>query len=112
MQNLNIGLLQFNQIWEDKKKNFTKIRQLLHKKKDFDLLLLPEMFHTGFTMNHETCAEKIQDSEGIDFLKSLSQEHNCAIYTSLIIKEDEHIFNRGIFIHQEGIDHYDKRKCF
>ena len=53
MQDLSIGLLQFDQIWEDKQKNFSKIKNLLNNKEGIDLLLLPEMFHTGFTMNHE-----------------------------------------------------------
>ena len=100
MQDLNIGILQFDQIWEDKQKNFSKIKHLLNNKKGFSLLLLPEMFHTGFTMNHKTHSEKVQYSEGIDFLKSLSKELNCAIYTSLIIKENKDIFNRGVFIDQ------------
>ena len=112
MQDLNIGILQFDQIWEDKQKNFSKIKHLLNNKKGFNLLLLPEMFHTGFTMNHKTHSEKVQYSEGIDFLKSLSKELNCAIYTSLIIKENKDIFNRGVFIDQEKITFYDKRKCF
>tara|TARA_B100000524_G_scaffold22647_4_gene11546 strand:- start:22260 stop:23036 length:777 start_codon:yes stop_codon:yes gene_type:complete len=112
MQDLNIGILQFDQIWEDKQKNFSKIKHLLNNKKDYNLLLLPEMFHTGFTIDHKTHSEKIQHSEGIDFLRSLSKELNCAIYTSLIIEEDEDVFNRGIFIDKDKIAFYDKRKCF
>ena len=66
MQNLNIGILQFDQIWEDKQKNFSKIKHLLNNKKDYNLLLLPEMFHTGFTMNHEAHSERMTHSIGID----------------------------------------------
>ena len=112
MQDLNIGILQFNQIWEDKQKNFSSIKELLYNKEGLDLLLLPEMFHTGFTMNHEVHSEKMESSAGIGFLNSLSKELNCAIYTSLIIQENEHIFNRGVFIDKEKITLYDKRKCF
>ncbi len=112
MQDLNIGLLQFDQVWEDKQNNFSKIKRLLHNQKGFDLLLLPEMFHTGFTMNHEAHSERMTHSAGIDFIKSLSTELNCAVYTSLIIQENEHVFNRGVFINNEEITLYDKRKCF
>ena len=112
MQNLNIGILQFDQIWEDKQKNFSKIKHLLNNKKDYNLLLLPEMFHTGFTMNHEAHSERMTHSIGIDFLHSLGKELNCAIYTSLIIQENELVYNRGVFIDKEKIVFYDKRKCF
>ena len=112
MQDLNIGLLQFDQVWEDKQNNFSKIKRLLHNQNGFNLLLLPEMFHTGFTMNHETHSERMTHSAGIDFIKSLSTELNCAVYTSLIIEENEHVFNRGVFINNEEITLYDKRKCF
>ena len=51
MQNLNIGLLQYDQAWEDKSFNYQKIRNLLSSDVEVDLLLLPEMFNTGFSMN-------------------------------------------------------------
>ena len=60
MQDLNIGLLQFDQLWEDKAANYNKIRSFMKGSSDIDLLLLPEMFHTGFTMNHEPIAEKME----------------------------------------------------
>ena len=49
MQNLNIGLLQFDQAWEDKSLNYQKIRALIASDVQLDLLLLPEMFNTGFS---------------------------------------------------------------
>ena len=112
MQDLSIGLLQFDQIWEDKQKNFSKIKNLLNNKEGIDLLLLPEMFHTGFTMNHEIHSEKMESSAGIAFLNSLSKELNCAIYTSLIIEENVRVYNRGVFIDKGKVAQYDKRKCF
>jgi len=112
MQDLNIGILQFDQAWEDKQKNFSKIKHLSPNKGSVDLLLLPEMFHTGFTMNHKTHSEKTQHSIGLDFLHSLSKELQCAIYTSLIIGENKRIFNRGVFIYNGENIFYDKRKCF
>ena len=70
MQNLNIGLLQFDQAWEDKSLNYQKIRALLSSGAKLDLLLLPEMFNTGFSMN--ICqGESMENSEGINFLKKL-----------------------------------------
>ena len=112
MQDLKIALLQFDQVWEDKTKNYQKIHSFLKDKNDMDLLLLPEMFHTGFTMNVDM-AEKMVDSEGIGFLQELATTKKCAIFTSLIVNEKGNFFNRGVFIepgHEPVI--YDKRKTF
>ncbi|MDB3905117.1 nitrilase family protein [Crocinitomicaceae bacterium] len=112
MQNLKIGLLQFNQAWEDKSQNYERILRLMKEGEEIDLLLLPEMFHTSFTMNTEL-AEPMGNSNGIDFLKTISTTFDCAIYTSLIISENGKIFNRGLFIHPAGeITFYNKRKTF
>ena len=112
MQNLNIGLLQFDQAWEDKSLNYQKIRALLSSDVDVDLLLLPEMFNTGFSMNTSQ-GESMENSGGINFLKTLSSELNCAIFTSLIISEGKKHFNRGVFIDtNQNIQLYDKRKTF
>jgi len=112
MQHLKIGILQFNQAWENKSLNYKNIRKLIDTEVEIDLLLLPEMFHTGFSMNIDH-AEPMKNSNGINFLKTLSRELNCAIYTSLIIKEKGNIYNRGVFIDpNEKIHVYDKRKTF
>ena len=112
MQNLNIGLLQYDQAWEDKSSNYQKIRTLLSSDVEVDLLLLPEMFNTGFSMN-KSQGESMENSKGINFLKTLSSELNCAIFTSLIISEEEKQYNRGVFIDtNQNIQIYDKRKTF
>lgn len=112
MQNLNIGLLQFDQAWEDKSFNYQKIRALIGSDVEVDLLLLPEMFNTGFSMNTSQ-GESMENSGGINFLKNLSSELNCAIFTSLIISDGKKHFNRGVFIDtNQNIQLYDKRKTF
>ena len=112
MQNLNMGLLQFDQAWEDKSSNYQKIRTLLSSDVEVDLLLLPEMFNTGFSMNTSQ-GESMENSGGINFLKNLSSELNCAIFTSLIISDGKKHFNRGVFIDtNQNIQLYDKRKTF
>ena len=112
MQNLNIGLLQYDQAWENKSFNYQKIRNLLSSDVEVDLLLLPEMFNTGFSMNTSQ-GESMENSGGINFLKNLSSELNCAIFTSLIISEGKKHFNRGVFIDtNQNIQLYDKRKTF
>lgn len=112
MQDLKVGILQFDQAWEDKQENISRINMHLKGKSGFDILLLPEMFHTGFTMNHEAHAEEIHNSIGIEFLQKLSSRLKCSVYTSLIIKEKDKVYNRGVLVSGEEITYYDKRKCF
>lgn len=112
MQDLNIALLQTDQYWEDKQKNLSHFEQKLSNL-HCDLLLLPEMFQTGFTMNASEMAEDFSDSKSITWLKKIAKEKNTAIYTSLIIRENSQFFNRGVFVKPTGeIIHYDKRKTF
>jgi predicted amidohydrolase len=112
MQDLKIGILQFDQVWQDKQANFEKISELLSvQKTDIDLLLLPEMFQTGFTMDVSFAEE--MNGPSIQILTELARSRNCAIYTSLIIEEKQNFFNRGVFISPDGLIHtYDKRKSF
>jgi len=112
MQDLRVSLVQTNQAWENKQENLAKYERLLEHI-DSDLIVLPEMFHTGFSLNAKALAEQYNDSPGINWLKQMAQEKNAAIYTSLIIEEDNKFFNRGVFVYpNQTVIHYDKRKSF
>lgn len=112
MQNLKVALVQANQVWENKKANFENYERLLNDV-SADLILLPEMFQTGFSMNTSELAEEWQKSESIEWLKSISQTKNCAIYTSLMVSENGNYYNRGVFITPNAeVKKYDKRKSF
>ena len=111
MQDLKVTLVQANQIWENPSANFKNYERLLENV-DTDLILLPEMFHTCFSMNVQL-ADPYKDNAAISWLKDLSASSNAAIYTSLMVKEADNYFNRGVFITPDGeIWTYDKRKTF
>lgn len=113
MKDLTITLVQANQIWEDKSANFSNYERLLSDVKKTDLILLPEMFNTGFSMNATHLAEPFNNALSIDWLKELAERKNAAIYTSLIIEENGNYYNRGVFVESNGIiSVYDKRKTF
>ena len=113
MQNLNITLIQANQVWEDKAANLNHFDDLLQNVHTTDLILLPEMFNTGFSMHAKELAEPFEDSESIRWLKSKSFEKNAALYTSLMVSDKGQYFNRGVFVEPNGTIHtYDKRKTF
>lgn len=111
MQDLKVTLVQANQKWEDKTANFENYSRLLEQV-DTDLIVLPEMFQTGFSMNTEL-AEEAESSESIEWLQKLAEEKGAAVYTSLMIRDGEKTYNRGVFVQKnQPIIHYNKRKTF
>jgi omega-amidase len=112
MQDLNVTFVQFSQIWEDKNANKKILTTLFENIKETDLIVLPEMLFTAFSMNL-ILAEEFNDSESINWLISIAKEKKTAIYTSIMIREKNAYFNRGIFIFPTGeFKTYDKRKLF
>lgn len=113
MQDLRITLIQADQFWEDKKANLKHYEALLQSVSHTDLVLLPEMFQTGFSMNVAALAEQMDNSPSIEWLKTQATEKKAAFYTSLIIEENDNYYNRGVFVEPSGQIHiYDKRKLF
>ena len=115
MQNINITLVQTKQFWEDKIKNLEHFAWLLEKQLSHqtDIIVFPEMFHTGFTMNAALLAEKMEDSLGIDWLRKTAKFKNALCIASLIIEENGQFYNRMVAVHPNGkIEHYDKVHLF
>ena len=102
MQDLKVVLVQANQLWEDKEGNLRNYTHLLKEVHNVDLIVLPEMFHTGFSMNPSDLAETMDNSRGLNWLKLTAKEKNAAIYTSLIISDKDNYHNRGVFIYPTG----------
>lgn len=112
MQDLKVGILQFDQVWQDKATNYARILALLENQRNLDLILLPEMFHTGFSME-VSLADDWSNSEGLQFLKSLARQLDAACYTSLMVSDGSFYYNRGVFVEPNGQIHiYNKRKAF
>ena len=76
MQNLKVSLIQANQVWEDKKANYENYEQLLADV-SADLILLPEMFNTGFSMNILELAEEWGASAAIDLASKDCDPKKC-----------------------------------
>jgi len=110
---MKVALVQSNLYWEDIAKNRnnfeSKIKQI---DSEIDLIVLPEMFSTGFTMNAAAIAESMQ-GETILWMQSVAKENNCAITGSLVIEENNQYYNRMLFVFPSGeIQYYDKRHLF
>lgn len=111
MQDLRVTLVQADQVWENPEANYANYTQLLEGV-ETDLILLPEMFHTCFSMNVDL-ADDFENNAAVRWLKELSVSKNAAIYTSLMVKVGDQYFNRGVFATPTGsISTYDKRKTF
>ena len=80
---MKITALQFNIIWEDPQANFDKISNLLMKEEmnEVDILVLPEMFNTGFSMNVMSIAEPM-NGKSINFLIEMASRHQMLIITT------------------------------
>lgn len=111
--NLKVSLVQCEQFWEDKSKNLNHFESLLNQILETDLIILPEMFQTGFSMNVEALAEEMANSQALTWLQNTAKSKKAAIYTSFIVTEKNQFYNRGIFVFPDGnYTIYDKRKLF
>jgi len=110
---MEIILIQAPLVWENPQSNRdyfeTKIQEIASV---VHLIVLPEMFTSGFTMNPERVAETME-GESILWLQSLAKARNCAITGSLVIVENGNFYNRLVFVFPSGaIQFYDKRHLF
>ena len=112
-QTLNISLLQTNLFWEDKVKNLDSFsRKLDLISNSTDLIILPEMFTTGFTMNAERLFEE-EDGLTLHWLKSKAAEKKAVVTGSYIVKENGKYYNRLIWMQPNGeYLTYNKRHLF
>lgn len=110
---LKIAIIQFDIVWEDIKENLNIIESKLALiNDDVDLVILPEMFLTGFTMNVAKSAILI-DGEEISQIKKWAQIKNVAIMGSLAIEKQSKVYNTAIFVEPTGtISSYNKRHLF
>lgn len=110
---LKIALIQTDLVWENPTKNrenFTK--KIASIVDDVDVVVLPEMFTTGLTMQAKKVAEPM-DGITVNWMKQLASKKNAAIVGSLVIKENNEFYNRLLFVESNGqITHYDKRHTF
>ena len=111
---MNVTILQISLVWEDAIANRNRIADYLaqHLTQPTDLIVLPEMFNTGFTMNVAACAETMEGAS-IVWLRALAQQYDAAVVGSLIIAENGKYYNRLIFMLPNGTHYqYDKRHLF
>ncbi len=111
-RNLIVSLVQNDIFWENKEKNFENISNLISKIEKTDLIILPEMFSTGFSMNVEMLAEG-EDEKTFQFLREMAKQKDAMMAGSMIFRENNSIFNRFVAMKPDGEYYfYDKRHLF
>lgn len=110
---MKIALIQTSLIWENPLENRSHLAQKITGfMEDVDLIVLPEMFSSGFTMNPQSVAETM-DGETVSWLQHLAKAKDCAITGSLVIEENGNFYNRLVFVYPTGeVNTYDKRHLF
>ena len=109
---LGITAIQTHLYWKKRDKNIVHFNNLINQIDNTDIILLPELFNTAFSINDSNLAEEM-NGKTISWMKLKSEEKNCAISGTLLIKENNKIYNRLIWISKGGTLYtYDKYHLF
>ncbi|MTI21392.1 amidohydrolase, partial [Fulvivirga sp. RKSG066] len=113
MQDLKITLIQSELYWQNTAANLAMFEEKIWQiEEQTDLIILPEMFSTGFSMESEKLAEPMNFTT-FKWMKQMAEQTKAAITGSVIIKEGDKHYNRLIFMQPDGQYHtYDKRHLF
>ncbi len=112
MQDLTLTLIQDVLHWQEPEANRRHFEALIAQAPASDLILLPEMFSTGFSLQSSQLAETMS-GDSIQWMTRMAKESGAVVSGSLILEEDGHYYNRLIWMRPDGtFAFYDKRHLF
>jgi len=113
MSSLTVTTIQPDLVWEDKTANLQQLeKQILSITEPTELVILPEMFSTGFSMRPENLAEPM-DGPTVSWMSDVAARRRVILTGSVIIQEEENYYNRLIWMLPTGeYGYYDKRHRF
>jgi predicted amidohydrolase len=112
MRNLNITPLQCELAWEQPEDNRSQLEALIETlTAPTDMIVLPEMFTTGFSMNALANSEEPGGATE-RWMQDIASKYDCAITGSIAVRIGASVFNRMLFVTPEAVTHYDKRHLF
>lgn len=113
MHPLSVTLIQSNLVWENKTANLAQFTQKIQTQTaPGQLVILPEMFSTGFSMNPAQLAETM-DGTTVQWMKSMAAQQKIILTGSVIIEEEGLFYNRLLWVLPNGtVAHYNKRHLF
>ena len=113
MEDLKITTIQTHLIWENIDQNLSHFDEKIKSINDHtDIIILPEMFTTGFTMNPEKFAEE-HGGKGLQWMQHKAKENNSVFVGSISVKDKTNYYNRLYWVKPDGTyEFYDKRHLF
>lgn len=110
---MKVALIQLALEWENPAVNRINFEKKINELDPaVELIILPEMFSTGFTMNPAHQAETMS-GDTVQWMQKIAKSRSCAITGSLVITENNNFYNRMLFVFPSGtIKSYDKRHLF
>lgn len=115
MQDLKLSLIQSSIIWENRHENLLRFEKHIMDIDEADIILLPEMFTTGFTMNPEDLAEAFdtETMETLNWMRKMAKKKGAVICGSVSVSDCGRYFNRLFWVRPDGsFSTYDKRHLF
>ena len=112
MENLKITIIQPDISWENVQANLEKYTTIIAGIESTDVIVLPEMFTTGFSMKPENLKETM-DGISVAWMKNVAKKKDASVVGSLIIEDKGKFFNRAVWVFPDGkTEFYDKRHLF
>ena len=113
MKDLRVILIQSEIYWQQVEANLAMYEEKIWEiDGEVDIIVLPEMFQTGFTMEHKGVSEPMNLTT-FKWMKQMAAQKNAVVTGSYIVKEGTQVFNRLIWMQPDGVWHkYDKRHLF
>ncbi|MFC1733012.1 amidohydrolase [candidate division KSB1 bacterium] len=113
MQDLKVTVIQSELVWENASENIANFDKRIDSiTEPTDLIILPEMFNTGFSINPKKCAED-KNGETVKWLEEKARSMNCVITGSVLINDGRKFYNRLFWMPPDGKSMtYDKRHLF
>jgi omega-amidase len=110
---MKISIIQPDTIWEDKAANFRRLGELMEPLfNETDIVILPEMFNTGFSIKPDLLSETPDDMT-FNWMSGLAKNGNFGLCGSYIVKEGGNYFNRWVFVSPDNeLSFYNKRHLF
>lgn len=111
MQDLTVALIQYNPVWENTQANLERLEEIIEPI-EADLIVLPEMFTTGFTINASAVAEEMEGPTK-EWMKGIAREKQCSITGSFVVEVNGKFYNRLVWANPfDAVQYYDKKHLF
>jgi len=113
MQDLTITIIQADLVWEDSAENLVRFSQKIESlSQPTDIIVLPEMFATGFSMNPQKIAQPME-GDAVTWMQSIASAKDCVVCGSLAIVDNGRFYNRFIWAQPDGtFQNYNKKHLF